>query len=117
MSFTDLYPSPYPETATAHEVAGHYAAHALYLMGRAERRYELHGPDDVSCVHLMHRSASEAEVAYILYAASREDDADAIAHRLLVGQRAVGGHREWARTIAKRNGYNPDQVRRAGYES
>lgn len=40
MSFTDLYSAPDHEAATARQVAGWYAAHALYLYGRADRIQE-----------------------------------------------------------------------------
>lgn len=117
MTFADTYPRPEPVSADATRVAGHYAAHVLHLLGRAERRRELHGCDDATYRSLLSLADSEAETAYILYAASQDSDADAIAHRLLIGQEAVGAHRDWAHTIAKRAGYSPEQVRFAGYES
>lgn len=116
MSFTDLYPTPDHETATARQVAGHRAAEALWLLGRAKRRRELHGPRDTTTVNLVALAGAKAETAYALSNTDLGVPADRIGALVLTFQ-AGDAMDEALWLIAARAGHDPDKARRAGYES
>ena len=117
MTFIDTYPVPDADTATARDVAGWHAAHALYLLGRAARREELHGTRDTDARNLAALADAKAGTAYALHATDSDACADHIAHMLLTGRAAVGATEHRTTAIAKRGGYDPHKTRRAGYES
>jgi len=116
-SFTDLYPTPDHETATARQVAGWYAAHSLYLLGRADRRRDLHGPRDTAYLNLLALAGAATNTASLLGALALGRDPDATARQLLTAIEAGEDYDERADLIATWGGYDPDKARRAGYES
>lgn len=116
-SFADLYPTPDHESATARQVAGWYAAHALYLNRRAERRRELHGPADTTYLNLLALAAATTNQASLLGALALGRDADQTARQLLTAIEAGDDYTERADSIAAWVGYDPDKTRTAGYES
>ena len=116
MSFTSLYPTPDHTTATARQVAGHRAAEALWLLGRAKRRRELHGPRDTTTVNLIALAGAKAETAYALSLAEHGISPERIAARLLTFQHGDAMD-EYLDLIAYKAGHDPDKARTAGYES
>lgn len=116
MSFADTYPTPDHESATARQVAGYRAAEALWLLGRAKRRREMHGPRDTTALNLFALAGAKAETAYTLSLADHRIPADRIASRTLTFQHGDAMD-EYLDLIAYKAGHDPDKARRAGYES
>lgn len=116
-SFTALYPTPDHENATARQVAGWYAAHALYLLGRADRRRELHGNRDTTYLNLLALAGAATNTASLLGALALGRDPDQTARQLLTAISAGEDYDERADSIATWGDYDPDKARTAGYES
>ena len=123
MSFIDTYPTPDQAIATARDVAGWHAAHALWLLGRADRRRELHGPADFTYMNLLSLVATTTDAAYVLHRLSdmgEEYDPmvpDEVARELLEAAEAGDDYAACARRVASWGGYDPDTARDDGYES
>lgn len=115
MSFAATYPAPSETSATARQVSGWYAAHALYLLGRAERA------DDDHVRALVELAGSKAETAFTLWCWHDPKSGathDLAAQALMTGLTGGGG---WVsgtcESIAAQGGYDPTKARAAGYES
>lgn len=117
MSFTALYPTPDHESATARQVAGWYAAHALYLTGRADRIEDENGRGFPEALHVLALAAADTNLASLLGALALGRDPDQTARQLLTAVEAGDDYTERADAIAQWGGYDPTKARRAGYES
>lgn len=117
-SFDALYPTPDRETATARQVAGWYAAHALYLLGRADRIQEQgRATGNDTYLTAITTAAADTNQASLLGALSLGRDPDQTARQLLTAIAAGEDYTERAASIAQWGGHDPDKARKAGYES
>lgn len=117
MTFTDLHPTPNPNTATAHDVAGWYAAHALHLLGYADRITDEEGRGVPEVLHTLDLAAAEARTAYLLWAATEGPDATSAARAVLTHDTDPDAAFEVAGWVARWAGLDPEEARAAGYES
>ncbi|KOX10174.1 hypothetical protein [Nocardiopsis sp. NRRL B-16309] len=112
-----IAPTPDPDTATCKEVAGWFAAQALFLLGRADRRRELHGPADTVLGHVLDMAAAQTLITRALFGSTTSTTADQTARTVLNAALAGDDTSEAAGAIAQWAGHDPAKVRAAGYES
>lgn len=112
-----IAPVPDTYTATCREVAGWHSAQALFLLGRADRRRELHGPADTVLGHLLDMAAAQTLIARALYGATTSSTPDQIARAVLAAGLAGDDTPGAAGCIAQWAGVDASKGRRAGYES
>jgi hypothetical protein len=113
----ELAPRPDPDTATASTVIGWYAAHTLHLLGRAERRRELHGDSDTTRAHLLDRAAQTAATARALHAHQLGLSADESARHLLTATQTGENTHGDAYAFALGAGLHPPDAYQSGYQS
>lgn len=117
MSFIDTYPMPDQESATARDVAGWYAAHALWLIGRADRMEEEHGRGWPEALHLVALAGAKADTARVLFDYGDGMVADWAARELIRSADTGEAVQQAAYTIAMHGGYDHDTARSDGYQS
>ena len=117
MTFIDTYPVPDADTATARDVAGWHAAHALYLLGRSDRLEEEHGRGWPEALHLVALAGAKADTARVLFDYGDGMVADWSARELIRSADTGEAAQHTAYTVAMEGGYDPDTARDDGYES
>lgn len=113
-----IAPTPDPDTATCQDIAGWFAANALFLLGRADRiQEENRAATSDTYLDICEGAASQASIARALYGAAVSTAPDQTARAVLTAALTGDSMSEAAGAIASWAGHDPNAVRSAGYES